>query len=189
MSFGRWLVAVALIAAPGLAQAQEGSGCGGFRWPLDRERAALVRADKPLLPNGGALGYDVATTLGLQPLSGAGLPKGPERAPKSTFLVRGPFHPRRPGEGGRLQGHDLLGRLGRRPRRRGLFASDRVYRRKGLRRRTQERQVRLAGPSARASIQRRSRRSNFRYRFARPIGLLTASAGAVSPAAASDLSR
>ena len=36
MTFGRWLLgvglsAVALAAAPGLAQAQEGSGCGGFR--------------------------------------------------------------------------------------------------------------------------------------------------------------
>jgi hypothetical protein len=91
MSFGRWLVAVALIAAPGLAQAQEGSGCGGFRWPLDRERAALVRADKPLLPNGGALGYDVATPLRLQPLSGAGLPKAPERAPKSPSAFAGHF--------------------------------------------------------------------------------------------------
>ena len=91
MSFGRWLVAVALIAAPGLAQGQEGSGCGGFRWPLDRERAALVRADKPLLPNGGALGYDVATTLRLQPLSGAGLPKAPERAPKSPSAFAGHF--------------------------------------------------------------------------------------------------
>ena len=91
MSFGRWLVAVALIAAPGLPQGQEGSGCGGFRWPLDRERAALVRADKPLLPNGGALGYDVATTLRLQPLSGAGLPKAPERAPKSPSAFAGHF--------------------------------------------------------------------------------------------------
>jgi hypothetical protein len=91
MSFGRWLVAVALIAAPGLAQAQEGSGCGGFRWPLDRERAALVRTDKASLPNGGALGYDVATTLGLQPLSSAGLPKVPERPPKSPSAFAGHF--------------------------------------------------------------------------------------------------
>jgi hypothetical protein len=91
MSFSRWLAAVALIAAPGLAQAQEGSGCGGFRWPLDRERAALVRADKPSLPNGGSLPYDVATTLALQPLSGAGLPKAPERAPKSPSAFAGHF--------------------------------------------------------------------------------------------------
>jgi hypothetical protein len=92
MTFGRWLIAVALIAAPGgLAQAQEGSGCNGFKWPLDRERAALVRADKASLPNGGALPYDVAMTLKLQPLSAAGLPKAPERAPKSPSAFAGHF--------------------------------------------------------------------------------------------------
>jgi hypothetical protein len=91
MTLGRWLTAVALIAAPGLAQAQEGSGCAGFRWPLDRERAALIRADKPSLPNGGALAYDVAMTLKLQPLSAAGLPKAPERAPKSPSAFAGHF--------------------------------------------------------------------------------------------------
>jgi hypothetical protein len=91
MTFGRWLIAVALIAAPGLAQAQEGSGCGGFRWPLDRERAALTRTDKASLPNGGTLPYDVAMTLELQPLSAAGLPKAPERAPKSPSAFAGHF--------------------------------------------------------------------------------------------------
>jgi hypothetical protein len=91
MTFGRWLVAVALIAAPGLAQAQEGSGCDGFKWPLDRERTALVRPDKASLPNGGALPYDVAMTLELQPLSDAGLPKAPERAPRSASAFAGHF--------------------------------------------------------------------------------------------------
>ena len=91
MTFGRWLIAVALIAAPGLAQAQDGSGCNGFKWPLDRERAALVRADKASLPNGGALPYDVAMTLQLQPLSAAGLSKPPERAPKSPSAFAGHF--------------------------------------------------------------------------------------------------
>jgi hypothetical protein len=91
MTFGRWLIAVALIAAPGLAQAEEGSGCGAFRWPLDQERAALARADKPSLPNGGSLAYDVAMTLELQPLAAAGLPKAPERAPKSPSAFAGHF--------------------------------------------------------------------------------------------------
>src|SRR5271167_1183286 len=77
MTLGRWAIAAALIAAPGLAQAQEGSGCNGFKWPLDHERTALVRADKASLPNGGALAYDVPMTLELQPLSAAGLPKAP----------------------------------------------------------------------------------------------------------------
>jgi hypothetical protein len=105
MTFGRWLIAVALIVAPGLvapgsARAQEGSGCGGFKWPLEHERAALVRADKALLPNGGALAYDVPITLQLQPLSGAGLPKAPERAPTSTSDFAGHFSlaaPAKPG--------------------------------------------------------------------------------------------
>ncbi len=57
MTFARWLAAAALIAAPGFALAQEGTGCGGFKWPLDHERAALTRANKASLPNGGALAY------------------------------------------------------------------------------------------------------------------------------------
>jgi hypothetical protein len=96
MTFGRWLSAVglsalALVAAPGLAHAQEGSGCDGFKWPLDAERAALVRPDKPSLANGGTLAYGVATTLELQPLASAGLPKAPERAPKSPQAFAGHF--------------------------------------------------------------------------------------------------
>jgi hypothetical protein len=96
MIFGRWLLAVGLLAiasatAPGLAQAQEGSGCGGFKWPLDLERAALARPDGPSLVNGGALPLSVATTLELQPLASAGLPKAPERAPKSAKAFAGHF--------------------------------------------------------------------------------------------------
>ena len=92
MSLGRWLIAAALIAAaPGLARAQEGLGCNGFKWPLDHERAALIRPNKASLPNGGALAYDVAMTLELQPLSAAGLPKAPERAPKSPSAFAGHF--------------------------------------------------------------------------------------------------
>lgn len=91
MSFLRWLAAVALIAAPGLVQAQEGSGCGGFKWSIEGDRAALVRADKPSLPNGGAVAYDAATTLELQPFASAGLPKAPERAPRSPSAFAGHF--------------------------------------------------------------------------------------------------
>jgi len=96
MTFGRWLLgvglsAVALAAAPSLAQAQEGSGCGGFKWPLEPERAALIRSDKPSLANGGALALNIAMTLELQPLAGAGLPKAPERAPKLAQAFAGHF--------------------------------------------------------------------------------------------------
>ena len=88
---GRWLLAVALAATPGFAAAQEGSGCGAFRWSLDHERAALIRPDKPSLANGGALAYDVAMTLELAPFSAAALPKAPERAPKSPQSFAGHF--------------------------------------------------------------------------------------------------
>lgn len=92
MTFARWLLAVALVSAPGLALAQEeGSGCGGFKWPLVAERAALVAADKPSLANGGALAFNVATTLDLEPAASAGLPKAPERAPKSPQAFAGHF--------------------------------------------------------------------------------------------------
>lgn len=92
MSFAPWrLAAVALIAAAGLAQAQEGTGCSGFRWGLDRERAQLAEAGKPSLPNGGALPYGTAITLELGPLKTAGLPKVPERPPRSTNAFAGHF--------------------------------------------------------------------------------------------------
>jgi hypothetical protein len=91
MTFGRWLLAASLILASGLAQAQEGSGCGGFKWALDAERAALIRADKPSLANGGALALNVATSLELQPMASAGLPKPPVRAPKSAQAFAGHF--------------------------------------------------------------------------------------------------
>ena len=161
MIFGRWLLAAALAATPGLAPAQEGSGCGAFRWSLDHERAALIRPDKPSLANGGALAYDVAMTLELAPLSAAGLPKAPERAPRSPQSFAGHFTLRRAGEAGRLQADDLVGKLDRRPRRRRLPASDRVHRRNLVRGRAQERQVRLAVPSARDSVQRRQGRARF----------------------------
>jgi hypothetical protein len=91
MTFGRWAIAVALVAAPSLVHAQEGSGCDGFKWPLDRDRAALVRTDKASLANAGALPYDTAMTLELQPFSSAGLPKAPERPPKSPSAFAGHF--------------------------------------------------------------------------------------------------
>jgi hypothetical protein len=95
MTFGRWLLALALIAAPGLAQAQEpeqeGVGCSGFKWPLESERAALVQANKPSLANGGALPYGAATILKLVPLADAGLPKAPEREPKAPQTFAGHF--------------------------------------------------------------------------------------------------
>ncbi len=92
MSRLRRLMAAALIAAlPVLAAADEPSGCGAFKWPLDRERVALAGPGKPVIANGGALAYDVAATLKLAPLADAGLPHAPERAPKSAQSFAGHF--------------------------------------------------------------------------------------------------
>ena len=86
------LALAALIAAlPGLAAADEPSGCGAFKWPIEHERAALEEAGKPAVANGGALAYDVASTLRLMPLAEAGLPHAPQRAPKSAQSFAGHF--------------------------------------------------------------------------------------------------
>jgi hypothetical protein len=95
-----WLLGLSLVLAPALALADEPSGCGGFKWPLDRERAALVNPAKPAVANGGTLAYDVAATLKLAPLGDAGLPQAPERAPKSPQSYAGHFtlaSPAKPG--------------------------------------------------------------------------------------------
>jgi hypothetical protein len=82
----------ALIAVlPGLAAADEPSGCGAFKWPIEHDRAALAAAAKPALANGGALPYDVAATLELAPLANAGLPHAPERAPKTAHSFAGHY--------------------------------------------------------------------------------------------------
>ena len=91
---------------------RKGSGCGGFKWPLEPERAALVRPDKPSLANGGALALNVATALELaaarrgRPAEAAGT--GAQGGP----VLRRPFHACRAGEAGRLQGHDLVAGAG-----------------------------------------------------------------------------
>ncbi len=95
-----WLVAAALAGAPGLAAADEPSGCGGFKWPLDRERAALANSKKPVVANGGALAFDAAATLKLAPLADAGLPQAPERAPKSPQSYAGHFELGAPAKAG-----------------------------------------------------------------------------------------
>ena len=86
-----WLLAVALLAAPSFAAADEPSGCGGFKWLVEHERAALANADKPEVGNGGALAFDAAAALKLAPLAEAGLPNAPERAPKSPRSFAGHF--------------------------------------------------------------------------------------------------
>jgi len=48
-------LAAALALCSGAAIAQEASGCDKFKFPVDRERAALGEPDQSILENGGAL--------------------------------------------------------------------------------------------------------------------------------------
>jgi len=90
----------ALALAPGLAAAQEPSGCAAFKWPLEHERAALLAPQKASVANGGALSYNVASALKLAPLADAGLPQPPERAPKWTPSYAGHFTLAKPAKSG-----------------------------------------------------------------------------------------
>ena len=87
----RWLIAAALAAAPGLAAADEPAGCAAFKWPLEKERAALNDAAKPAVANGGPLALNAAAALKLAPLAEAKLPQAPERAPKFAPSYAGHF--------------------------------------------------------------------------------------------------
>ena len=83
-----FLIALVLLGtAPGWA-AEEPSGCDKFKWPIDRERAALTAPDRVKLASGGELAALPSTgmTLALRAPAEARLPTPPERAPKEgTF--------------------------------------------------------------------------------------------------------
>ena len=76
-----------VVAAPARA-AEEPSGCDKFKWPIERERAALTAPDRTKLTSGNELAAIPASgvTLALVPPGEAKLPTPPERAPKEgTF--------------------------------------------------------------------------------------------------------
>jgi len=81
------LIAFVLAAAPAWA-AEEPSGCDKFKWPIDRERAALTAPDRAKLNSGAELAALPSTgmMLALVTPTEAKLPTPPERAPKDgTF--------------------------------------------------------------------------------------------------------
>jgi hypothetical protein len=82
------VIALLLLgAAPALA-AEEPSGCDKFKWPIERERAALAAPDRAKLASGSeqAALPSSGVTLALVAPSDARLPSPPERAPKDgTF--------------------------------------------------------------------------------------------------------
>ncbi|MFX8126017.1 hypothetical protein ABTL08_19695, partial [Acinetobacter baumannii] len=68
--------------------AEEPSGCDKFKWPIERDRAALTAPDRAKLASGAeqAAVPSSAITLGLVAPAEAKLPSPPERAPKDgTF--------------------------------------------------------------------------------------------------------
>jgi hypothetical protein len=76
-----------LSATPAIA-AEEPSGCDKFKWPIERQRAALTAPDRTKLTSGSELAALPATgvTLALRTPAEAKLPSPPERAPKEgTF--------------------------------------------------------------------------------------------------------
>ena len=82
------LIAFVLLSAAPAWAAEEPSGCDKFKWPIERERAALTAPDRVKLASGGELAAVPSTgmTLTLRPPGDAKLPSPPERAPKEgTF--------------------------------------------------------------------------------------------------------
>jgi hypothetical protein len=82
------LVALLLLGAAPAWAAEEPSGCDKFKWPIERERAALTAPDRAKLASGSeqaALPLS-GITLALVAPADARLPSPPERAPKEgTF--------------------------------------------------------------------------------------------------------
>ena len=82
------LVALLLLGAAPAWAAEEPSGCDKFKWPIERELAALTAPDRTKLASGSeqaALPLS-GITLALVAPADARLPSPPERAPKEgTF--------------------------------------------------------------------------------------------------------
>lgn len=81
-----FIIATAVCwAVPALAQ--DPAGCDKFKWPVDRERAALNTPGLGKLASGSELtALPTTARLGLRPTAEAALPLTPERKPKDgTF--------------------------------------------------------------------------------------------------------
>jgi hypothetical protein len=82
------LATLALLGNASAWAAEEPSGCDKFKWPIERERAALTAPDRMKLVSGGDVAALPSTgiTLALRAPAEARLPTPPERAPKEgTF--------------------------------------------------------------------------------------------------------
>lgn len=77
----RALLAAALaFGFAGSVLAAEPEGCDKFKWPIERDRAALAAPDRLAVVSGSARIASVkAMTIALQPLDAAALPMPPEK--------------------------------------------------------------------------------------------------------------
>lgn len=81
----RLIVALMLLGSAS-AWAADPSGCDKFKWPIDKERAALTAQDRPKIATGAELAIPAAATVDLKTPAEAKLPTSPERKPKDgTF--------------------------------------------------------------------------------------------------------
>src|SRR5260370_13004255 len=79
-------LAVVLLGAIPASAAEEPSGCDKFKWPIERERAALTAPDRPKIASGDDLkpALPVAAIVSLRPAAEADLPTTPERSPAAN---------------------------------------------------------------------------------------------------------
>jgi hypothetical protein len=144
------LIALALFATAPAWAAEEPSGCDKFKWPIERERAALTAPDRIELASGGELAALPSTgmTLALRAPAEAKLPSPPERAPKEgTFAGFANF--KSPPKAGTYTVSLSAGGWGRPfPQAQGF------QRRHRLRRHPQDHEIRDGGQSVRAAGQR-----------------------------------
>jgi len=79
--------------APGLALAQEASGCDKFKWPVEREQAALAQAHA-VVETGGALAVGTPVIAHLGAIGATKFASPPERQPApDTFAAALTFSP------------------------------------------------------------------------------------------------
>ena len=80
------LIAFVLLGAIPASAADEPSGCDKFKWPIERERAALTAPDRLKIVSGDDLkpALPAAAIISLRPAAEANLPTTPERIPAAN---------------------------------------------------------------------------------------------------------
>jgi hypothetical protein len=75
-----------LLGAMAASAAEEPSGCDKFKWPIERERAALTAPDRLKIASGDDLkpALPIAAIMSLRPAAEANLPTTPERSPAAN---------------------------------------------------------------------------------------------------------